>query len=158
LLEALDEVIKVIGKGRVGLRLSPFGTFNDMQDSNPIELFSYVLQEISNRKIAFVDLIEPRSSVAGGSDSVNSSAPSTSQLFRKKYDGVLISSGGYDAQSAKEVVEKGEADAVAFGRHYIANPDLAERIKFGYDLNKYNRATFYGGAEKGYTDYPFYNK
>ena len=158
LLEALDEVIKVIGKGRVGVRLSPFGTFNDMQDSNPIELFSYVLQEISNRKIAFVDLIEPRSSVAWGSDSVNSSAPSTSQLFRKKYDGVFISSGGYDPQSAKEVVEKGEADAVAFGRHYIANPDLAERIKCGYDLNKYNRATFYGGAEKGYTDYPFYIK
>ena len=158
LFEALDEVIKVFGKGRVGVRLSPFGTFNDMKDSNPIELFSYVLQEISKRKIAFVDLIEPRSSVAGGSDSVDSSAPSTSELFRKKYDGVLISAGGYDPKSAKEVVDKGEADAVAFGRHYIANPDLAERIKFGYDLNKYNRAKFYGGAEKGYTDYPFYNK
>jgi N-ethylmaleimide reductase len=158
LFEALDEVTKIFGKGRVGIRLSPFGTFNDMQDSNPIELFSYVLQEISKRKIAFVDLIEPRSSVAGGSDKVDASAPSVSELFRDKYDGVLISSGGYDPTSAKEAVESGKVDAVAFGRHYIANPDLAERIKFGYDLNKYNRATFYGGAEKGYTDYPFYNK
>ena len=158
LFEALDEVIKVFGKGRVGIRLSPFGTFNDMQDSNPTELFSYILQEISKRKIAFIDLIEPRSSVAGGSDKVDSSAPNTAEIFRKKYDGVLISAGGYDPQSAKEAVENGEADAVAFGRHYIANPDLVERIKFGYDLNKYNRATFYGGAEKGYTDYPFYVK
>ena len=158
LFEVLDEVVKIFGKGRVGIRLSPFGTFNDMQDSNPIELFSYVLQEISKRKIAFVDLIEPRSSVAGGSDKVDSSAPSVSELFRDKYNGVLISSGGYDPTSAKEAVEGGKVDAVAFGRHYIANPDLVERIKFGYDLNKYNRATFYGGAEKGYTDYPFYNK
>ena len=67
----------------------------------------------------------------------------------------MISAGGFDPQSAKEAVESGQADAVAFGRHYIANPDLAERIKFGHNLNKYNRATFYGGAEKGYTDYPF---
>jgi len=116
------------------------------------------LQEISKRKIAFVDLIEPRSSVAGGSDSIDASAPRTSELFRKKYDGVLISAGGYDPKSAKEAVESGLVDAVAFGRHYISNPDLAERIKFGYELNKYNRATFYGGLEKGYTDYPYYSK
>jgi N-ethylmaleimide reductase len=154
LLEVVDAAIVVWGAGRVGVRLSPYGTFNDMKDSNPIALFTYVLQELEKRKIAYVHLIEPRATSAGGSDKVDENAVATAKLFRKNFSGILISAGGYNADSAKEAVANGDADAIAFGRLYISNPDLVARIKQGVELNKYNRATFYGGAEKGYTDYP----
>jgi N-ethylmaleimide reductase len=154
LLEVVDAVIGVWGKGRVGVRLSPYGTFNDMQDSNPEALFTYVLQQLSQRNIAYVHLIEPRATTAGGSDAVMKDAPSTSALFREVFKGAFISAGGYTPESAAEAVVSGQVDAVAFGRLFIANPDLPARIQRGAELNQYNRATFYGGAEKGYTDYP----
>jgi N-ethylmaleimide reductase len=125
-----------------------------MQDSDPVALFSYVLKELENRKIGYVHLIEPRATSAGGDDKINQEAIDTSKLFRKSFSGVLISAGGYNPQNAQEAIELGVADAVAFGRIYIANPDLVKRVKEGKELNKYDRATFYGGGEKGYTDYP----
>lgn len=155
LLEVVDVAVGIWGAGRVGVRLSPYGTFNDMSDSDPVALFGYVLEQLSLRGIAYVHMIEPRATSAGGSDAVASDAPSTSELFRNKFNGVFISAGGYTPEGAKHAVESGACDAVAFGRLYIANPDLPERIRSGSSLNKYNRATFYGGTEKGYTDYPF---
>lgn len=154
LLEVVDIAIDVWGQGRVGVRLSPYGTFNDMHDSDPITLFTYVLQQLSTREIAYVHMIEPRATAAGGGEAVNNNAPSTSALFRASFAGVFISAGGYSPEMAQEAVAKGQVDAVAFGRHYISNPDLAERIRVGAPLTPYNRATFYGGGEKGYTDYP----
>ncbi|NBX04148.1 MAG: alkene reductase [Alphaproteobacteria bacterium] len=155
LLEVTDAVAEVWGKGRVGVRLSPYGTFNDMSDGDPIALFTYVLEQLSARQIGYAHLIEPRSTSAGGNDAVLEEAPSTSALFRKSFKGVFLSAGGYTRENALEVVEKGEADAVVFGRLFISNPDLPERLKANLPLNRYDRATFYGGAEKGYTDYPF---
>lgn len=155
LLEVVDEVAKIWGYDRVGVRLSPYGTFNDMKDSDPIALFGYVLEELEKRKIAYIHLIEPRATSAGGSDAIENNAPETCDIFRKKFSGVLISAGGYNPQNAQETIKNGKADAIAFGRHYISNPDLVERIKQNAQLNKYNRATFYGGGEKGYTDYAF---
>ena len=155
LLEVTDIAIEIWGKGRVGVRLSPYGTFNDMHDSDPVDLFSHVLAELDRRGIAYVHVIEPRATGAGGGDAVNADAPSTSALFRGKFGGAFISAGGYTPDTAKTAVADGAADAVAFGRYYISNPDLAERIRTGAALTPYNRATFYGGAEKGYTDYPF---
>lgn len=154
LLEAVDASIDVWGKDRVGVRLSPYGTFNDMHDSDPVALFNYVLSELSNRCIAYAHLIEPRSTSAGGSDAVLEDAPSTSQLFRKAFKGTFLSAGGYTGELAEEAVGSGSVDAVVFGRLYISNPDLVERLKSGQPLNRYDRATFYGGSEKGYTDYP----
>ncbi len=156
LLEVVDSAIHVWGSGRVGVRLSPYGTFNDMSDSDPIALFTYVLQELSRRGIAYVHVIEPRATAAGGGDTLNSNAPSSSQLFRRHFNGPFISAGGYTPETAQAALAAGQADAIAFGRLYISNPDLAERIIAGAPLNAYHRATFYGGAEKGYTDYPFY--
>lgn len=155
LLEVTDAVISVFGKDRVGVRLSPYGTFNDMSDSDPVGLFTYVLAELSARGIAYAHLIEPRATSAGGNDSVNTEAVSTTQLFRSAFKGVFISAGGYNAENAKQAVESGAVDAVVFGRLYISNPDLAERLQQGKPLTPYNRATFYGGEDKGYTDYPF---
>lgn len=154
LLAVVDEAIAVWGKGRVGVRLSPYGTFNDMKDSNPVALFTHVLGQLDNRGIAYAHIIEPRSSNAGGQDGNIQDAPHAAELFRQAFTGVLISAGGYDRQDALRAVESGVADAVAFGRLFISNPDLPERLQKDAELNKYNRATFYGGAEKGYTDYP----
>jgi len=155
LLEAVDQAISVWGSGRVGVRLSPYGTFNDMSDSDPVALFTYVLKELSSRGIAYAHIIEPRASLAGGQDGTNAQAPRATEIFRKAFPGPIISAGGYDRDEALRVIEAGIADAVAFGRLFIANPDLPERLARGVPLNPYDRATFYGGAEKGYTDYPF---
>jgi N-ethylmaleimide reductase len=154
LLEVLDEVSQVWSLDRIGVRLSPYGSFNDMQDSDPIALFSYVLQKLNDKKIAFIDLIEPRSTEAGGKDSNIIEAPNAAELFRKNFSGILISAGGYNPEMAKETIAANKADAISFGRWFISNPDLVKRIETGADLNKYDRTTFYGGAEKGYTDYP----
>jgi N-ethylmaleimide reductase len=154
LLEVVDAVVDVWGNGRVGVRLSPFGTFGDMGDSDPEALFSYVLQQLSLRGIAYAHVIEPRTSGAGGGKPTDDSAPRTSHIFRKAFKGVLISAGGYTAANADETIADGYADAIAFGRLFIANPDLPERIHKGAALNTPDRRTFYGGTEVGYTDYP----
>ena len=154
LLEVVDAVTDLWGKGRVGVRLSPYGQFNDMSDRDPVGLFSYVLERLNERRIAYVHVIEPRATSAGGNDTLAEDAPSAASLFRKKFDGVFLSAGGYTVQGAEQAVASGLADAVAFGRLYISNPDLVERIRTGALLNAYDRTTFYGGDEKGYTDYP----
>ncbi|MBY0613133.1 MAG: alkene reductase [Beijerinckiaceae bacterium] len=153
-LEVTDAAISVWGAERVGIRLSPYGTFGDMHDSDPVALFGHVIGELSKRKLAYLHLIEPRSSEAGGGDGSNDNAPDASALFRDKFDGKLISAGGFTRESAEQAVETGTADAVAFGRIFIANPDLPERLRKAAPLNAYDRATFYGGGEAGYTDYP----
>lgn len=154
LLAVVDEAIDVWGAPRVGVRLSPYGTFNDMRDSDPIKLFTYVLQQLSARKIAYAHLIEPRASNAGGQDGNIPNTPDTALVFREAFPGVIISAGGYTREEAIGSVEEGIADAVAFGRLFISNPDLPARLQKNAALNPYNRATFYGGADKGYTDYP----
>jgi N-ethylmaleimide reductase len=154
LLEVTDAVVEVWGKGRVGVRLSPYGKFNDMGDSDPVALFSYVLEQLSSRGVAYAHLVEPRVGSAGAGAPIDNSAPLTSHVFRKAFPGVLISAGGYTGESAEETVEDGYADAIAFGRLFIANPDLPERIRLHAPLNTPDRSTFYGGTAKGYTDYP----
>ena len=153
LLEVVDAVIDVWGNDRVGVRVSPYNAFNGMKDSDPIQLFTYVLSELDTRGVAYVHLIEPRSSFAGMSDEGLEEAPQAASLFRKALKTVLISAGGHTPDSALEYTENHWADAVAFGRHFISNPDLPERIKKLSPLNPYDRGTFYGGDTKGYTDY-----
>ncbi len=155
LLEVIDALISVWGKERVGIRLSPYGTFNDMCDHDPVGLFSYVVECLNEREIAYIHMIEPRATNAGGSDKIDESMPSTAHLFRHLFKGVFLSAGGYTPNSAAKAVGTHAVDAVVFGRLFISNPDLPERIKVGATLNPYNRATFYGGRERGYTDYPF---
>jgi N-ethylmaleimide reductase len=154
LMETVDIAVDVWGKGRVGVRLSPYGTFGDMGDSDPVALFSYVLGELSQKGIAYAHIIEPRSSGSGGGAPTNDAAPRTAAIFRKAFNGVLISAGGYTAEAAEETIQEGLADAIAFGRLFLANPDLPERFRQGAPLNTPDRRTFYGGAQKGYTDYP----
>lgn len=155
LLEVVDAAIAIWGADKVGVRLSPYGKFNDMGDSDPVATFSYVLKELSQRGIAYAHVIEPRATGAGGAGKPDDgSAPRTAKIFRSAFRGAFISAGGYDGPGAEQVIAEGFADAVAFGRIFIANPDLPERFRNGAALNKYDRSTFYGGTEKGYTDYP----
>ena len=156
LLEVVDATIAVWGAGRVGVRLSPYGTAGNMHDSDPVALYRYVLEQLSARRMAYAHVVEPRSSKAGSGaqEAPDASAPSTSALFRKYFHGTFISAGGYTAQNAPEAVESGRVDAVAFGRWYIANPDLVERLYRHAPLNPYDRATFYTQGAHGYTDYP----
>ncbi len=152
--EVIESVAQVFSSDRIGVRLSPYGSFNDMSDSDPIALFDAAIQKLNGYQLAYIHMIEPRSTSAGGNDQVSEGAPITSEIFRAAYQGKFISAGGYDQAMGEATLEAGLADAIAYGRLYISNPDLAERFKQGVPLNAYDRTTFYGGAEIGYTDYP----
>jgi N-ethylmaleimide reductase len=156
LLEVLDAVGDVFPYNRIGIRLSPLGTFNDMSDSDPVGTFCYVLRALSKKSIAYVHLIEARGDEEAPDESVSlgPGAAPTAALFRSFYKGVLIGAGGFTRQSAMEAIAAGTVDAVAFGRLFISNPDLALRLRLSAPLNSYQRPTFYGGGTEGYTDYP----
>ena len=153
LTEVVEQVAASIGADRLGVRLSPYGQYGGIHDSNPLHLFTAVIEALSRYKIAYLHLIEGRGSEIGLADDLHEDALDNARLFGSFFAGPLLSAGAYTPQSAARVVEEGHADAVAFGRLYIANPDLVERIEHDWPLNAYDRATFYGGAEKGYTDY-----
>jgi N-ethylmaleimide reductase len=154
LLEVTRAVIDVWGPDRVGVRLSPFGVANDSGEPDPLPLYSHAIQELGKLGPVYLHLIEPRASGAGQADVDHKGVPSASELFRPIWQHVLIAAGNYTPASAEAAVVANHADAIAFGRLFIANPDLPERIKQGTPLSPYNRATFYGGEAEGYTDYP----
>lgn len=156
LFEIVEQVSKSIGADRLAVRLSPFGQYGGISDSNPLQLFTFVIKELNKFGIAYLHLIEGRGSEIGLTDTPNEGSLNNATLFRPCFDGPLISAAAYNAESATQAVKKGYADAIAFGRLYIANPDLAERLRDGSALNAYDRSTFYGGADHGYIDYPRY--
>ncbi|MCA6098408.1 alkene reductase [Bradyrhizobium sp. WSM 4400] len=154
LLEVTRSVAEVWGTDRVGVRLSPFGIANDSGEVEPLPLYSFAIHELAKLNLAYLHLIEPRASGAGQAEVDRKDAPTASGLFRPIWPGVLIAAGNYTPASANAALSDGWVDAVAFGRLFISNPDLPERIRKGEPLNAYNRATFYGGEAEGYTDYP----
>jgi len=149
LLEVAAAVIEAIGAEHVGIRLSPSGTFNDMADSNPEAIFSYLLAELSRFNLAYLHIVD-----ALEGDIRHGAKVVALEVLRKAYQGHLIVCGGYDQARAEAVLEQGLADAVAFGQLYIANPDLVARFKQNAPLNVPDANTFYGGNEAGYIDYP----
>ena len=154
LLDIVDSAISAIGANRLGVRLSPYGQYGGILDSDPIALFTYVLRELSTRKVAYVHLIEARGSEIGITDVLHANAPDNARLFRPAFSGPLISAGAYTPESGALTLDNGEADAIAFGRLFLANPDLVTRVQQGVSLNSPDRSTFYGGSARGYTDYP----
>jgi N-ethylmaleimide reductase len=154
LLEVVDAVASEIGTGRTAMRLSPHGNLGGLTDSDTVGHFSYVIKELSQRAIAWLHLIEPRASSAGIADDASVDSADNLQLFRHLFDGPVITAGGYGPESGAAIVALGLADAVAFGRLFIANPDLPERIRTGAALALFDRTTAYGGGAHGYTDYP----
>lgn len=149
LLEVVDAVIAEIGAGRTGLRLSPVTPSNGISDSNPQALFNHVVDELEKRHPLFIHVVE---GATGGARDI---APDFSfEELRKRYTGTWIANNGYDFDLASKAVAEGKADLIAFGRPFIANPDLVERLKQGAPLNPLDRDTLYGGGVKGYLDYP----
>jgi N-ethylmaleimide reductase len=154
LVEVVDTLAEVWGADRVGVRLAPSGTFNGMADSNPRALFRYVAERLDGFGLAYLHLIEPR--VKGGDTVAEAQAPVAAQELSKIFRGPVIAAGGFKPDTAEASVAKGDASLIAFGRHFIANPDLPKRIELGLPFNPYDRSTFYGFDARGYTDYPVY--
>jgi N-ethylmaleimide reductase len=153
LLEIAEEVAAAIGADRLGVRLSPFGQYGGIRDSSPLELFTFVIKELDKRRIAYLHLIEARGSEMGLTDELHENAVNNAALFRDLFRGPLLSAAAYTPKSAALAIEKKHADAIAFGRLFIANPDLVERIRDNQPLNASDRSTYYGGGRRGYTDY-----
>jgi N-ethylmaleimide reductase len=153
-LEVARATVAAVGADRVGIRLSPYGRANDSGEDEPMPLYSHVVGELNKLGLAYLHLIEPRASGAGQREVDHQDVPSAAQLFRPLWNGPLIAAGNFTAASAEAFVAAGHADAVAFGRYFISNPDLPERIRDGAAFTPYNRKTFYGGDATGYTDYP----
>jgi N-ethylmaleimide reductase len=143
-LEVTKAVIDVWGADRVGYRVSPNGVFNSMSDSNPIETFSYLAEQLNKLGIVYLHVVDP---VADGAKRI-------SPVLRRKFDRSYIVNGGFDLDSANAAIRSGEADLVAFGTRFLANPDLPQRYRIEVPLNVADQATFYAGEDKGFTDYP----
>lgn len=149
LLEAMQAVVQAIGPERSGIRISPVTPANDVSDSNPQALFGYVVEKLNALKPVYIHTIEGSTGAAR-----DFGAPFDYAALRKLYNGVWIANNGYDLPMAQQAISSGAADMVAFGRPFISNPDLVDRLRSGAPLAQLDRATLYGGGAKGYTDYP----
>lgn len=147
-LDVVDACVAEIGAGRVGIRLSPLTSFNDSSDSNPQAVFGHLVEALNTRKIAFIHFIEGET---GGPRDV---AGFDYAWARQAFKGTYIANNGYTREMAIDAIASGRADAVAFGRMFISNPDLVERLKMNAPLNEANPKTFYTPGPVGYTDYP----
>ncbi len=150
LLEVTEAVIGVWGADLVGARLSPGGTFNDVSDENPAETFTTAARELSRLGIVYLHVVD--SSQVSPPAGLGGWQPTA--LLRPEFTGTLISNSEYTQERAEQAIDEGLADLIAFGRLYLANPDLAERFREDAPLNEPDPATFYGGGAEGYTDYP----
>ncbi len=148
-LEVTEAVVGVWGAERVGIRLSPSGTFNSMHDSNPKATFGYLVEALNRFGLAYLHLVEANEAdIRYGGTAI----PTT--YFRSIFQGNLMTNGGYDREKGDAILASGGADLVSFGTLFLANPDLPKRFSLNAPLNQPNPETFYGGGEKGYTDYP----
>jgi 2,4-dienoyl-CoA reductase-like NADH-dependent reductase (Old Yellow Enzyme family) len=145
LLAVTDAAISVWGAGRVGVHLAPRCDAHDMGDDDPATTFAYVARELGKRKIAFIFTREHRN------------APALTPMLKKAFRGNVIANEMLTRESASKLLEEGSADAISFGKLYIANPDLALRLRDDAPLNEWDATTFYGNTAHGYTDYPALN-
>ena len=140
LFEVTQAVIDIWGAMRVGVRLSPYGIANDSGEPDPMPLYTRVIKALDPLGLAYLHFIEPRSSGAGRAEVNHQNVPSAVVLFRSIWNGKLITAGGFTGETANAAIAAGHADAIAFGRIFISNPDLPRRLAHGYPLTPYNRA------------------
>ncbi|KAK7342996.1 hypothetical protein VNO80_25957 [Phaseolus coccineus] len=151
-LEVVEAVVEEIGADRVGIRLSPFSDYNECSDSNPLALGLYMAQSLNKHGVLYLHMVEPRWNISGE----NMESPYTLAPMKKAFNGTFIVAGGYDRKDGNKAVAENKTDLVAYGRLFLANPDLPRRFEVDAPLNKYNRDTFYThDPVVGYTDYPF---
>jgi N-ethylmaleimide reductase len=149
-LAIVEAVADVWGPDRTGIRVSPTGTFNDMHDDDPVETYGALAEGLAGIGLAYIEVVED--SFQG--NHAQGRPESVIDAIRTGFGGTYIANGAYGADEARERIGAGRCDLVSFGRLMIANPDLPERFRRGAPLNDWDEATFYGGGEKGYTDYP----
>lgn len=149
LLEVMEAVTDEIGGGKVGLRLSPFSPANGISDADPMETFTYVVKALNRFGLSYLHMVE---GATGGSRQLEEGQ--SIAALRKLFEGAYMANNGYDRQMALDAIDSGAADLVAFGRPFIANPDLVARLEKDAPLNQPDRDTMYGGGAKGLTDYP----
>lgn len=152
LVEVAEAVSTAAGPGRTGVRLSPASTFNDMDDPDPEGLYAHLLERLAGCGLAYLHVVEP--GIAGSEPTEPVRGALDSCWVRQRWLGGLIAAGNYTRATALEALRSGRADAVAFGRPFISNPDLPHRLARGLPLEPAIRELFYGGADAGYTDYP----
>ncbi len=150
LLEVTEAVCQVWGANRVGIRLSPSNTFNDMHDTDPLATFSYAIDALNIFDLAYLHLM-----AATPADIRHGGKPISITELRPFFRGTVIANGGYTKETGNAAIANGSADLISFGVLFLANPDLPERFRQNVSLNEPDSHTFYGGDEKGYTDYPF---
>ncbi|WP_454827591.1 alkene reductase [Paraburkholderia xenovorans] len=150
-LEAVEAFASVWGADRVGVRVSPSGRWGAISDSHPEATFGYFAQRLNEYGLAYLHVIEPR--VMGTETLTEGEAPVASAFLRKVFTGPIIAAGGFDRDGAEQILQRGDADLVAFGRWFSSNPDLPERFRLGHALAPYNREAFWGGDERGYIDF-----
>lgn len=158
-LEVVDAIVDAIGANRTAIRFSPGEAFQDMQDDTVVETWSYLTSEIQKKHpdLAYLHFIQARANIFGNDKNV--APPDTLGPYRQIWKGPFITSSGFSTatQEAIDLAER-TGDLISFGRAFIANPDLPERLRNGWELNKYDRSTFYSEGSVGYTDYPFYEE
>ena len=155
LFEVVEAMVSAWTNDRVGVRITPSGTFNAMSDSAPEALHADVAEGLNRFGLAYLHIIEPR--MSGYLMTKEDQAPVATQRARKIFTGKILANGGFEPETAAAAIERGDADAISFGRYFISNPDLARRLQEGLPLAAYDRDTFYTFEAKGYTDYPLYN-
>ena len=147
LIEVVDAVSAAVGAERTGVRISPQNTQNDIADSDPQALFNYVAEQLSGKGLAYLHIIE-------GDTSGLPVPPFDYKNLKRLFGGLVIANNGFDKPRANKAIADGRADLIAFGKPFIANPDLVIRLFLDAPLMPVNRETLYGGSEQGYTDYP----
>jgi N-ethylmaleimide reductase len=154
LMHVVEAVSEVWGPDRVGVRLSPLSTFNDIRDDDPESTFGHIAERLSDFRLAYLHVVNPAAAAIEHGTKPDPRAMRMVDLIRECYRGTLMLAGGFDRDTAEAWLERGKADLIAFGRKFLANPDLPERFRLGAPLNADDPATYYGGGAKGYTDYP----
>ncbi len=147
-LDVVDAVARIWPSSRIGVRLAPVSPANDISDSNPQPLFDYLVRQLDARQLVYIHVVE------GATGGARDFAPFDYAALRRAFRGAYIANNGFSRDLAIEAVETGAAELVAFGRPFISNPDLVERLRRGVALNAPDAKTFYSGGAKGYTDYP----
>jgi N-ethylmaleimide reductase len=148
MVEVSRAVAGIAGPERTGIRISPVTPANDVSDSNPQPLFDHIVDQLNALGLTYIHVIE---GATGGPRDI---APFDYGSLRKRFKQAYVANNGYDFELATNVLEADAADLIAFGKPFISNPDLVERLKKGAPLNEWDKATFYGGGAQGYTDYP----
>ena len=154
LMEVVEAVSDVWGQDRVGVRLSPLSTFNDIGDDDPETTFGHIAEKLNGSALAYLHIVNPAVAAIEKGIEPDPGAMGMLELMRERYRGTLIIAGGFDHDTAERWLQQGKADLIAFGRKFLANPDLPERFRSGASLNADDPSTYYGGGAKGYTDYP----